>query len=253
MKASPFEYRFRFALHAILFTLGFWAPWNRWLHLDPAGPNAHVWGLLAVDVTRLGIGTISSAFNALLVVGIVCAMAAAALRTWGAAYLGASVVESGQMHTSQAIPATGILQDGPFRYVRNPLYLGTFFHSIALSMLMPRSGAIFTLVTIGLLQLRLIFAEESFLAAKLGPPYAAYCALVPRLFPTLRPALPTTGLAPRWPQAFLGEIHMWGVALSFAFAGWRYDAGLLIKCVIVSLGVSLIARALKPASAVAPA
>ena len=49
-------------------------------------------------------------------------------------------------------------------------------------------------------------------------------------------------------QAVLGEIYMWGVAGSFAIAGWRYDAVLLMKCVVVSLGVSLVARAFAPRS-----
>ncbi len=46
-----------------------------------------------------------------------------------------------------------------------------------------------------------------------------------------------------WPQAFLGEIYMWGVALAFAAVGWRYNAMLLIQCVMVSYGVSLLLRA----------
>jgi hypothetical protein len=53
-----------------------------------------------------------------------------------------------------------------------------------------------------------------------------------------------TGGKPRWVQAILGETYFWGVALSFGFAGWQYNAMLLIKCVIVSAGLSLVARAL---------
>jgi hypothetical protein len=44
-------------------------------------------------------------------------------------------------------------------------------------------------------------------------------------------------------QAAVGEIYMWGVAGSFAVLGWRYNAFLLTKCVVISLGVSLVARA----------
>jgi protein-S-isoprenylcysteine O-methyltransferase Ste14 len=245
-KASAFEYRFRYLLHAVIFLLGFTAPWNYAMHLDPPGPNAHVWGILSANLARLDIGNIATAFNLLLTLGILCAFAGAFLRTWGAAYLGANIVQSRGMHTAQAQPSSGILQDGPFRYVRNPLYLGTFLHTLALSLLMPRSGAIFCIAAIALLQLRLILAEEPFLSAKLGAPYTAYCALVPRLLPTLRPRVAPAGLAPRWPQAFVGEIYMWGVALSFAFAGWRYNAWLVTQCVIVSLGISLVVRAFTP-------
>ncbi len=246
MKASRFEYRFRYLLHASIYGLGFWSPWNRWLHLDPAGANAHTWGILAVNLMQVGLN-ISVAFQLLLWLAIACAFAGVALRTWGGAYLGADVVQSRDMHTAQAGTATGFLQDGPFRYVRNPLYLGTFLHTLAICLLMPRSGAIFTLALIGVLQIRLILAEEPFLTARLGAAYVAYCGLVPRLLPALRPRVAAKGLAPHWMQAALGESYMWGVALAFAVAGWRYNAMLLIQCLIVSLGVSLLLRAFLPA------
>jgi len=242
-KASAFEYRFRYALHTLIFVLGFTAPWNYALHVDPTGPNAHLWGILAANMSRLGLGGIATAFDVLLGLGIACALAGAFLRTWGAAYLGANVVKSHTMHTAQSAPHTGILQDGPFRYVRNPLYLGTFLHTLALSLLMPESGAILCIIAIAVLQLRLILAEEPFLSARLGTPYAEYCATVPRIVPMLRTRVAPTGLKPRWPQAFLGEIYMWGVAISFAALGWRYNAGLLLQCVLVSLGVALMVRA----------
>lgn len=244
MKASRFEYRFRYLLHAVIYGLGFWAPWNGWLHLDPAGANAHTWGLLAVNLMQVGVN-ISMAFQLLLWAAILCAFAGVALRTWGGAYLGAAVVQAHGMYTADA--ANGFLQDGPFRYVRNPLYLGTFLHTLAICLLMPRSGAILTLVLIGVLQIRLILVEEPFLAARLGAPYLAYCGLVPRLFPALRPRVAARGVMPRWTQAALGESYMWGVALAFAVAGWRYNANLLLQCLIVSLGVSLLLRAFLPA------
>jgi hypothetical protein len=176
----------------------------------------------------------------LLVVATVLAALGAWLRLWGAAYLGAGIVQSHSMH------GDAVLADGPYRRLRNPLYLGTFLHTIALALLMPPSGAIFTIVAIGILQLRLIFAEEPFLAAKLGQPYLDYCKRVPRLLPSLTPRVPTSGGKPRWLQAVLGEIYMIGVALSFAVFGWRYNAILLTRCVLISLGVSLVVRAAMP-------
>ncbi len=248
-KATTFEYRHRYALHTIIYILGFVAPWNYAVQLDPTGPNAHLWGVLAVQLARLGVGNIAAAFNVLIGIGIAAAVLGAFLRTWGAAYLGANVVQSASMHTAQAAPAAGMLQDGPFRYMRNPLYLGTFLHTLALALLMPVSGAVFTIIAIGALQIRLILAEEPFLEAKLGAPYAAYCALVPRILPSLRPRVASAGLKPRWGQAVLGEIYMWGVAVSFAVLGWQYDAVLLIKGVVVAFGVSLVARAFAPRAA----
>jgi protein-S-isoprenylcysteine O-methyltransferase Ste14 len=236
MKATPFEFRFRFIIHAVLFVLGFTAPWDRALHLDSSGPNAHTWGLLAAKLTH---GTLSG-FDLLLALAILFAALGAFLRMWGAAYLGAGIVQSHTMH------GNSVLADGPYRRTRNPLYLGTFLHTLALALLMPPSGAIFTIVTIGLFQLRLIFAEESFLTAKLGQPYRDYCKRVPRIFFSPIPRVPPSGAQPRWLQAGLGEIYMIGVVISFAVFGWRYNAFLLTQCVLVSLGVSLVVRAAMP-------
>jgi protein-S-isoprenylcysteine O-methyltransferase Ste14 len=248
-KASAFEYRHRYAIHTVLYVLGFVAPWNYALHLDSAGANARLWGILAVQISRVGVGNITAIFNLLLVLGIALAILAAFLRTWGAAYLGANIVQSSSMHTAQADPTTGILQDGPFRHLRNPLYVGTFLHTLALSLLMPVSGAVFTIVAISVLQVRLILAEEPYLTAKLGTPYLAYCALVPRILPSIRARIAAAGLKPHWRQALVGEVYFWCVAIAFALAGWSYDAMQVIKGVVVSFGVSLVVRAMAPRSA----
>jgi protein-S-isoprenylcysteine O-methyltransferase Ste14 len=248
VKASAFEFRFRYIIHGVIYILGFWAPWNMAFHLDPRGPNAHVWGILAANLAQLGVGNLFTAFNLLLSLAILLALAAAILRTWGSAYVGPSVVRSHSMHAAQAA-GDGVLRDGPFGHLRNPLYVGTFLNTLAVSLLMPRSGAIFTILLIGLLQIRLMLAEEDFLGKKLGAPYKAYCALVPRLFPAIRRKASSTGLHPRWAQAILGEIYFWGVAGCFAFLGWRYNATLLIQCIIVCAGVSIVVRALSPKAA----
>jgi protein-S-isoprenylcysteine O-methyltransferase Ste14 len=246
IKVSALLFRIRYPLHLAIFVLGFWAPWNDLLHLDPRGPNAHVWGILAANLSQLGLNLFTS-FNVLLAIAILVAFAGALIRTWGSAYLSSAVVKSSAMHSAtDTSAAQGILTDGPFGYLRNPLYLGTILHMLALALLMPRSGAIFTIAAITLLQLFLIHGEEAFLTQKLGAPYQAYCKLVPRLFPAFRRKAAPAGLIPRWPQAFLGEIYFWGVALSYAILGWRYNAALLTQCVIVSVGASIVARALIP-------
>ncbi len=235
MKASAFEFRIRVWLHAVLIGVGFWAPWNMG---QPVGANAHSWGVLAAALAPY-VGDIVRAFDLLLVVAIVLATGAALLRTWGAAYLGAGVVQDGAMHA-------GVVADGPYRYVRNPLYLGTFLHVVALGLLMSRSGAVFAIVTVAVLQVRLILGEEAFLTGQLGEPYREYCAMVPRLLPALRARVNATGRVARWGAAFVAEIYMWGVAGVFAFLGWRYNAGLLMQGVIVSFGAWILVRAVVP-------
>lgn len=233
LKASAFEFRFRFVLHAIIYVVGFTTPWNYWLHLD----TIRTWQYLAAIPSRAGWLSFSAATNAVLVLGINFALVAALLRTWGSAYLGVSIVKDASLHTDRVVAA------GPYRRLRNPLYLGTFIHTLALALLMPPTGAIFTILTIGLLQLRLIATEEANLTKQQGAPYLAYCAKVPRLLPALTPRLPSSPEQPNWPHAFLGEIYMWGVAISFLALGWRYNAFLIIQGVLISLGIALIARA----------
>jgi len=236
MKATPLEFRFRFFILAAIYLLGFAAPWNYWLHLD----SIRTWQLLAAWPARSSWISFSTATVVVLLLGIVWSLKGAFLRTWGTAYLSPSVVHDQAMH------GEGVIAAGPYRYVRNPLYLGNFIHTLALALLMPPSGAIFCILAISLFQLRLIAAEESFLTTKLGESYTEYCTKVPRLIPALTPRAPASSLQPKWPLAFLGEIYMWGVVVTFATLGWRYNSILLIKGVLISLGLSLIVRAFLP-------
>jgi protein-S-isoprenylcysteine O-methyltransferase Ste14 len=254
LKLSALGFRYRSLIFLAICILGFTAPWDYALHLDGTGPNSHVWGQLAVLLSKGGALSIASAFNLLLVVGILCAFVGAWLRTWGSAYLGIDVMRDRKMradevvdHPSQQAGRGPRLADGPYRYVRNPLYLGMWFNALALALLMPVSGAIFMLVLAVAITIHTILREETFLRTQLGDTYIAYCAKVPRLLPALRPRIASSGAKssgakPRWPQAALAEIFMWGVLVSFLVLGWRYDAHLLIQCVLVWLGVSLVGR-----------
>jgi protein-S-isoprenylcysteine O-methyltransferase Ste14 len=239
MKASALEFRLRFLFGLVVYLLGFIAPWNSLLHLD----SIRTWQYLAAWPARSGWIGFSAATITVLILGIVCAFVGAFLRTWGSAYLDPSIVQAGAMHGDTVVAA------GPYRHLRNPLYLGTFFHTFALALLMPPSGAIFCILAIILFQLRLIAGEESFLTTKLGESYTAYCAKVPRFFPSFAAQVPASTTKPTWLKAFLAEIYMWGVFVSFATLGWRYNSVLIIKGVLISLGISLIVRAfLKPAA-----
>lgn len=238
MKATALEFRFRFLIHAVIYLLGFTTPWNKWLHLD----SIRTWQWFAAVPSRNGWLSFQSATIAVLIFGILCALISALLRTWAAAYLNSTVVKHASMQGDQVVAA------GPYRFLRNPLYVGTFIHTFALALLMPPSGALVCIVLIGLFQLRLIAGEEAFLTAKLGESYLAYRAKVPALLPALTPRVPASPMHPQWPQAFLGELYMWGVVIAFAAVGWRYNSFLIIQGVVISLGISLIARAFIPSS-----
>ena len=241
MKASKFEYRFRFAIHAVIYMLGFWAPW---LYLPSVTTSRAIdepsWLGLSTVFYRHGWLSYNSAVIALLVLALIFTALGAWFRTWGTAYIGSAIVTSGHMHSKT------MLADGPHRRTRNPLYLGTLLHTIGISLLMPPSGAILAIVLLWIFQIRLVLAEEPFLAARFGQPYLDYAAAVPRFLPTLRPQVPSAGTKPHWLQAVLGELYFILAFLVLAVFGWGYYTTPLRRGILISLGVWLIVRAFLP-------
>jgi protein-S-isoprenylcysteine O-methyltransferase Ste14 len=236
MKATALEFRLRVLIHTVIYVLGFTAPWDRWLHLD----SVRTWQYLAAWLARSGWLSFSAATQFVLGVGILFAFAGAMWRTWASAYLEPSVVYSATMHGNR------IVTGGPYRRTRNPLYLGLMLHTVALGLLMPPSGALVALVLFIFFDLRLAIGEESFLSERLGEPYREYVRQVPRLLPAILPRIAAAEAKPAWGWAFLSEIYMWGVLVSFVALGWRYNSLLIMQGVLVSLGLSLVVRAFLP-------
>ena len=145
-----------------------------------------------------------------------------------------------------------VLADGPYRYVRNPLYVGLWCMIVALAFIMPPTGALFTLVVLTVFLLRLILGEEAFLTARLGEPYQAYLHAVPRLIPRLRAAPPSSGRKPHWLRGIIAELIPIGVFIALAVFSWSYNNRLMIQTILVSCGVSLEMRAFTPPISKAP-
>ena len=116
----------------------------------------------------------------------------------------------------------------------------------AMSLLMPPTGALFTMVLVTIFYLRLILGEEAFLAAQIGDPYREYLRAVPRLIPRLHSRLPRAAAHPNWLIALLTEINPIGIFVTLAFLSWTYNNLLMIKAVLISFGVSLVVRAFMP-------
>lgn len=245
MGATRFEYRFRFAIHGIIYLLGFFAPWT-YLSVWPTGDlsaramNEPAWLALSTLLFRQGWLTYSGAVLALLIFALVFTGLGAWLRVWGAAYVGSSIVKSSSMH------GEALLADGPYRRTRNPLYLGTLLHTIGISLLMPPSGAIFAVVLLWIFQVRLALAEEPFLTAKFGEAYVAYKNAVPRFLPMPTPQVPSAGIKPHWGQAILGELYFLGAFCTLAAFGWSFDRTALRQGLLISLGLAIVARAFLP-------
>ena len=98
-----------------------------------------------------------------------------------------------------------VVADGPYRFVRNPLYLGTWLLTAAISILMPPGGALFALVTVTLLIVAWVHAEEQKLTIERGDAYTAYLKKVPRFFPSIVPKIPSGAARPHWLQGFRGR------------------------------------------------
>ncbi|HEY6766380.1 MAG TPA: hypothetical protein VI386_16605, partial [Candidatus Sulfotelmatobacter sp.] len=107
----------------------------------------------------------------------------------------------------------------------------------------------FFLVAYSVFVLLLIRAEERFLSTKQGDVYQQYRQNVPRLWPRLwtrtagSQAAPSAA-RPRWVQALWAETYPVAITLCFAALAWRYNARILVRCVLISYGVSLVVRAL---------
>lgn len=224
----------------VIISLGFWSPW---IELWDIGRRTSLLEWSALQISRLGLFSFTVATPVVIVCATAIAALAAVLRLWGTAWLGAGIVNNLEMK------AGVVMAGGPFRYVRNPLYLGTWLMIAAMSFAMPLTGALFTLVLLSFFLVRLILGEEAFLERQLGEPYKLYLRRVPRLFPRLRSNLPAAQEHPHWGRALLAETNPIGVFLILAVLSWRYENMLMIKAFLVCFGVSLVLRAFLPTNA----
>ena len=110
------------------------------------------------------------------------------------------------------------MANGPYRYVRNPLYLGGWFMMLAISLLMPPTGALFTMVLMTIHFLRLILGEEAFLTAQIGEPYREYLRTVPRLVPSLRTNLPASAALAAMARRGSRRDNAIGIFVALAFS-----------------------------------
>lgn len=240
MRASNIEFRLRMLIMVAIVLLGFWAPWIQALDL---GKRISLLEWLALEMSRAGILHFTYATPVVIGAGSLVAALGMVLRVSGTAYLGPGTVNNHEMKP-------GLTVEGPYRYVRNPLYLGTWLTMTALAFLMPPTGALFAVPLIALFLLRLILAEEAFLAVRLGEPYRQYCNSVPRIFPRLRSNAAQAAGQPHWLLAVVSELNPISIFVALAGLSWTYDHELMIKGVLIGFGVSLVARALLPVNRV---
>ena len=235
MKASALEFRLRMWIQIVIILVGFWAPW-----LGPFDWDRRISTLawLAMELSRLGMMSFGAAAPVVIVAGALVAAIGMVLRVWGTAYLGYGVVHHGEMQGGAVMAA------GPYRYMRNPLYLGGWFLMLAVCLLMTPTGALFTLVLMTVHFLRLILGEEAFLSTQLGEPYEEYLRAVPRLVPRLRSSLPAAEAHPHWLNAIVTELNPIGIFIAFAFLSWNFDKWLMLQFILATFVLSMVVRGL---------
>ncbi|MDE3169373.1 MAG: isoprenylcysteine carboxylmethyltransferase family protein [Acidobacteriota bacterium] len=201
MKATDFEFRYRALLIGLIFCAGFW--------LYAAD---HVALVQVLVQSSLRPPALRPALAAKLILGVAALLVAigAMVRTWGAAYLKSSVVLDSKLHTD------ALVADGPYRYVRHPLYSASIVATFGIALLTSRVGFAFIVIAMTLLYVRMAGREEAELERSQGQTFREFCRRVPKLLPSMWPRVPSTGAEPKWGQAFRGEMFMWGFAGAIA-------------------------------------
>ncbi len=190
-----------------LFTYPMLERWRAWL--APRG----VWAWYFVEVVVMWIGTAIvlallglagprwldwnwQAPLALQLIGGVLLAASVLIGVWAVGQMGwarvlfaAALFPPGRGAEEQNIPQKLVVQ-GPYRYVRNPLYATDMTLMLGTALLTQNWGLALLLaayIAQLIMQLRL---EERELRARFGPSYVRYCQLVPRFIPRLTPVDP---------------------------------------------------------------
>ena len=106
--------------------------------------------------------------------GILVCLVGASLRYWASGFL-----------RKDTRPAIG----GPYAWVRNPLYLGTYLMAVGCAMASSQWVLLAVISVVFAAIYHFIILEEEVKLEKIfGEPYLAYCRLVPRFFPRPWPA-----------------------------------------------------------------
>lgn len=148
----------------------------------------------------------------LLVLAIVLTAGCLILRAWGSSYLSAATVWNADAKTGTFVVA------GPFRYTRNPLYLGNALLALGLGLLAPVPGTALIVIANLLFIGALTRYEEKLMRRRYGGEFKAYCEQVPRFVPRLTPAPSDAMLRPSLAQGVLSEIFT--TALAAGIFAW---------------------------------
>jgi protein-S-isoprenylcysteine O-methyltransferase Ste14 len=224
MAATDFEFRHRMSLIAALFALAFALSWG---NAAGAGQTLARW------LSAMGApGSTAASRHAAFAFAAALVAAGAALRTWGTAYLDVDTMRGGRLRSDRLVVA------GPYRHVRNPLYLGNLLVVAGMGLLAGRAGFVVLVAGMIVFLYRLILREEQHLLAAHGDAFRRFRA-VPRLWPALAARAPVSdpGTRAHWVPALAAEGLMWAGAAAMTV----YAATLSLTAFGVVLSVGAIA------------
>ncbi|HET9392101.1 MAG TPA: methyltransferase [Candidatus Rubrimentiphilum sp.] len=180
---------------------------------------------------------------ALFALAALCAAICYVLRVWGSSYLRAGIVWNADARSDTLLIA------GPFRYVRNPLYLGNTFLAVAAGLMAPVAGCVFIIIANVVFVIALGRHEEVILERTYGERFRAYAAQVPSLVPRLTPVAAQGDVKPSLVQGLLSEVFTGAILLGIILAVVDQRRGGLDFFVLYVGGIiaqRMIARAQRP-------
>jgi protein-S-isoprenylcysteine O-methyltransferase Ste14 len=157
--------------------------------------------------------SVAGTSTALTTAAAVLAALCYALRVWGSSYLRAGIVWNADARSDAFFVA------GPYRFVRNPLYLGNVLLAIGVGLMAPPAGCAFIIVANILFVIMLARHEETILSAVYGERFRQYAAHVPALIPRLVPVAAQGDAHPSLADGVLSEVFtgalLIGIILTF--------------------------------------
>jgi protein-S-isoprenylcysteine O-methyltransferase Ste14 len=119
-----------------------------------------------------------------LVVGFSVVFLGEIVRFWGVSIVGA------ETRTTGTVGGTFLITNGPFAYVRNPLYLGNMLLYAGVGIMSMALFPWLLLAAAGFFYIQyllIVMGEEKYLAEKFGAEYTEYTRMVRRFLPRLTP------------------------------------------------------------------
>ncbi|HEX2066265.1 MAG TPA: methyltransferase, partial [Candidatus Thermoplasmatota archaeon] len=142
---------------------------------------------------------------------------------------------------------------GPFRWVRNPLYVGNLLFAASFGLYLPPPGLLLAVAAMALPLGFVAAAEERALRRRFGPKYEDYAAKVPAFLPRPPRGLPGGDEArPAWGDGLLAEAWQLLAAAYLACLALRQFAPAAAALLLAVAGIGWVRLRGRRAAALRP-